>query len=487
MKNFFKFNSSIKFILAIVLYLSFEIYFTKGGNEKCVVPACSEVYPDPTAVPSNNESGDEKYVFVFACDEGYAGPTAVTIRSLMDTNRYMKTILILAYKVTLESAQKLKAMADTWTTIHVIDLCDRQWKAMPNFHGESIDLIESIKKVGEGSSPGMGELDGVEFLNEQPDRELYRFMVNLRFFLPEIFASRFLPEDLWGIDYFLWLDSDLLVHNDLSKLWEIARKHLCQGMFGANLVQNLCYARIEETSIDIKRVFVMSGGVVLWNIKQIIGNCYQVQKNVFAWIIFQKNTIIQRIDPDYHGEYPLLGEEEIFTMYIYEFLRNNAQKDERVRIFPIEYNVAWRGFWTFFVDRPEDISIFHWDGMPKPWLLNNDNINEVLPFCYESYDEEALPLLRDFEGITLEILFPPTLEKQDTAFVIPKRCTEGRYFESLFETPQKGYALLKRHFPHLLEKNFPADEISEVLFREGMLFLREVLLWKEIAAETEFY
>jgi lipopolysaccharide biosynthesis glycosyltransferase len=191
-------------------------------------------------------------------------------------------------EVTPDRIQKLRDMGEELTTIYVVDLCDKQGKTMPTFSGQSIDLIESIKKVGKGLRPETGELDGVTFKAQQKGGDLYKFMVNLRFFLPEIFASELLPETLRDIDYFLWLDSDLLVYKNLSDLWGIAREHPHQQMFGANLLYGGANLGHNPDRIGLREVygiglgFAISGGVVLWNVRQIIKDCLQINKNVFV-------------------------------------------------------------------------------------------------------------------------------------------------------------------------------------------------------------
>jgi hypothetical protein len=110
-KNSFRLNIGTKFILAVVLCLSFKAYSVRDG-EDCVsffdgnkhgtdstavvrelCPDCAavplELHLDPTVVPAA-EVDSQKYVFVFACNEAYAGPTAVAIRSLMDTQSLWK-------------------------------------------------------------------------------------------------------------------------------------------------------------------------------------------------------------------------------------------------------------------------------------------------------------------------------------------------------------------------------------------------------------
>jgi hypothetical protein len=193
-------------------------------------------------------------------------------------------------------------------------------------------------------------------------------------------------------------------------------------------------------------------------------------------------VIFPYADPDY---YVFGGEEEIFTAYIYKTLKNIGPNTP-LSIFPIEYNVAWRGLFPSFANNPDRICIFHWDGMPKPWALNDSNINEILPFCYKSDDKDASFVLKDFKGTTLKISFPPTLEGKNIAFVIPEESGAEHYFLSLFTTPEEGRALLKCHFPCLLE-NPPAGKTPTVPTKEMMFFLDQVLSWKKIAAGTGFY
>ncbi|MDR0740207.1 MAG: hypothetical protein LBF34_00660 [Puniceicoccales bacterium] len=91
------------------------------------------------------------------------------------------------------------------------------------------------------------------FDTQQDGGDMYKFMVNLRFFLPEIFASKLLPEDLIDIDYFLWLDSDLLVPKKIFSIWRIAREYPHQRMFGANLMHRGVRLEHDSDLIRLKR------------------------------------------------------------------------------------------------------------------------------------------------------------------------------------------------------------------------------------------
>jgi lipopolysaccharide biosynthesis glycosyltransferase len=219
--------------------------------------------------------------------------------------------------------------------------------------------------------------DGVSFENKQNGTDLYRFMVNLRLLLPEIFASQLLPEALRNIDSFLWLDSDLIVYGNLSDLWTIAAAHPNQRMIGVDLHydhSNPNYLAVaEEVPMELEASSTISGGVVFWDIRQIIEDCRAIRRNVFADTISQ--IIDSRLDEmglslsdgqSAAGIYNYSTEEPVFTKYAYETLRRSAP-NEPFCWFPLAYNVAKISHLPFFEGKTDDIVIFHWDSMIKPW------------------------------------------------------------------------------------------------------------------------
>jgi hypothetical protein len=349
MNNSAKLNVGVKFILAVVLCLPFEA---------CPAVVC------------------KKYVFVCACDDAYVTPTAVMIRSLMETNLYPKAVVILLCGVKFENRQRLEAMADDVTAICGINLCDEIWKTMLSFDEQPIDLMESVKGVGEG------RLDGVSFINSQSGTNSYKSMINLRFFLPEIFASRLLPEELWGIDCFLWLDSDLIVRKNLSWLWGIAVMHSYQRMFGADLnydpsdlnCRGNCLRPIELPCV-VDGVLRISGGVVLWRIKPIIEDCRVIHKNVFANTISRMGhpfrfdrEVYTFVDGDCvcDEKYSFSTEEHVFTVYSQETLRR-LNPGALFCVLPFSCNMAKVECLPLFDGKADFIAIFHWDSMIKPW------------------------------------------------------------------------------------------------------------------------
>ncbi|MDR0740206.1 MAG: hypothetical protein LBF34_00655 [Puniceicoccales bacterium] len=205
---------------------------------------------------------------------------------------------------------------------------------------------------------------------------------------------------------------------------------------------------------------MFSGGVLLWDIKRIIEDCCRIGKNVFAQTISQMDVIINSVFQAMGfdgglGPYVFGSEEEVFTAYSYEVLKNNAPNTP-LCILPSEYNVVY--FWLF-VDKPSSVFIIHWDSMDKPWASNSGNINGVLHSCCKSI----------------------TLEGENITFVIPKESEAEHYFLSLFATPEEGHALLGHYFPCLLE-NSPEGKNLAIPTKEMLFFLRQVLLWKETAA-----
>jgi hypothetical protein len=111
------------------------------------------------------------------------------------------------------------------------------------------------------------------------DSSLSQLMANVRCFLGEIFVSGFLSSHLRDCDYFLWLNSDLLVYKDLSDIWRIGWEHHRQRMFGAHLnhpvndLNCLAIRKTHETDEVKDGICRISGGVVLWNIRTIIKDC----------------------------------------------------------------------------------------------------------------------------------------------------------------------------------------------------------------------
>jgi lipopolysaccharide biosynthesis glycosyltransferase len=266
---------------------------------------------------------------------------------------------------------KLVAMADDATAIYVVNLCDEQWKNMPTFGGETIDLLASITDIGQG------QWGDVRFNNTQDADEGYKFMINLRLFFPDIFASGLLPEELRAVDFFLWLDSDLIVYRDLLRLFTIGEERPNQRMFGSNIDHDRDDSNYQE--IEIANNGTISGGVVLWNMKQIIADCGQIGENVF------KQTIKQAIMPesfsyDYFFDedkriimsesfsYVYGSEEDVFTEYIFGNLQDSQSIDSNPCFLPYSYNVTNIDLLLLhFADQTDSISIFHWDSMAKPW------------------------------------------------------------------------------------------------------------------------
>jgi hypothetical protein len=269
----------------------------------------------------------------------------------------------------------------------------------------------------------------------------------------------------------------LLVYKDLSDLWRIAWEHRHQRMFGANLyhpVNDPNCLEIRETSETDKvknGICRISGGVVLWNIKQIIEDCRRIGRNVFAHTIFLMNTTLRLPDSNY--PYVFSSEEEVFTVYSYGTLQAIAP-DTLFCFVPFSYNMAKLVLLQHFINISNDISIFHWDTMFKPWDLDNGNINEELHFCPRCI------------GIDIDYSCPLAKLNGDIAFVMRKGSEERRYFLSLFLDPEEGHTLLERHFPCLLEDS-SEGKTSIAPSQEEILFLRQILLWKKTAARTEFY
>jgi hypothetical protein len=367
MKNTLKFDVGVRLMLAIVLCLSTKAHASTGDGKA--------------------------RVFVFACDEFYTGPTATAIQSLQENNPYEKKVAILTRGVTLESREKLEQMKDDVTSIFVIDLDEKRWEAMPAFEGGTIDLIASVEKIGEG------QWGDVVFRNEQNGNKTYKFWVNLRFFFPEIWASGFLPEELRGIDSFLLLDSDLIVLKDLSNLFEICKKYPHQPMISANLLnEGQCpedptgfdshFGSCQKVNkADMSAVircqcagsydpdsYLISGGVVFWRVKKIIKKCEQIEKNVFQNAFSELKAITNEVlletdEPE--GEstpvaYRFFSEEYIFTHFSQKFLFEEYPEEQFVFLSPL-FNMASPGLLRKGNVTIEDIFIFHWDTLPKPW------------------------------------------------------------------------------------------------------------------------
>jgi hypothetical protein len=127
----------------------------------------------------------------------------------MESNPYRKHVVVLAYCVDPENVRKLEGLGDETTSIYVVDLSDARWQAVPTFDSQKIGLILSPRTIGKG------QCGDVVFQNLQCGGFLQKLMINLRFFLREIFASGLLPRDLQGIEYFADLDSDLIVLKDV--------------------------------------------------------------------------------------------------------------------------------------------------------------------------------------------------------------------------------------------------------------------------------
>ncbi|MDR2812965.1 MAG: hypothetical protein LBB05_04240 [Puniceicoccales bacterium] len=343
MKKVLKFNIRIRFVLAILLCSPFKTY----------------------------ASADEARVFVFACNDPYAGPTAVAIQSLKETNRYEKEIVIFLYKVEEENVLKLGNMGDEYSTIYTIDLCEEKWKTMPTFGGQTIDLVESIMQIGRG------KWDEMEFLNSQYSKDtLYRFMINLRLFFPDIWASGLLPLRLSNIEYFLWLDSDIIIYKDLSNIFEMCKRRPNQPIFGANLLysnqddysdQGDLYSgqdEFEDHTYSDENCCI-SGGVVLWNIEKIVEHCILICQNVFKKTNFETNSSDDDSGNEEQKAYIIYdSEEHIFTEYVSIFLVENVHPETPQGFLPIQYNVT-NDCYRYINE--EDIFIFHWDGIKKPW------------------------------------------------------------------------------------------------------------------------
>jgi hypothetical protein len=227
-------------------------------------------------------------------------------------------------------------------------------------------------------------MGGIEFGNDQSGNTLYKFMINLRLFFPDIWASGLLPEELLHIVYLLWLDSDLTIHKNVFNLFEICKSRPNQPMFGANLLYHknphppkqrlITFNEMEEVELIPNKdfndyeyggnhKFIISGGIVLWNIKTIVNDCRSIEKNVFARTIKEDLNLIYST------------EERVFTEYSARFLveKNNYPGTLQYAILPIAYNVVPDVVMDFFEHSQhlpeEDIVIFHWDGIRKPWEL----------------------------------------------------------------------------------------------------------------------
>ncbi|MDR1366978.1 MAG: hypothetical protein LBJ13_03695 [Puniceicoccales bacterium] len=380
-------------------------------------------------------------VFVLACDNNYGGPTAVAIQSLKESNSSEKRVVVFAYRVDQETVQKLEGLGDKTTSIHVVDLLDARWRTMPTFDGREIDLIDSARAIGEG------RWGDAVFQNLQCGGDLYKFMINLRFFLPEIFASGLLPKDLQGIESFVWLDSDLIVHKDVSDLWEIGGSHPGQRMFGANLCQdpsnpNGCQVEYFD---GIGGRCLISGGVVLWHIRSIIEDCRLIRQNVFLDTIIHMRTRLGGSLSSLYFDGELFrfdGEELVFTVYSFYTLRSNSP-GASICVLPVAYNVSNAALLSPFVSRPNDIWIFHWDSMEKPWKVSDSSRRDMLSFC-SSYSEDPGRKIPEERMVKLEE-FAPSL-----------------FSSNMIEIPSAQFAMLS-------------------------LFLQQIISWKEIADRTGFY
>jgi hypothetical protein len=377
MKNTLKFNVGVRLVLAIVLCLSTKAHASAASDR----------------------------VFVLACDEYYAGPTAAAIQSLKENNPFKKKVVTFTRGLKPESRDKLERMANSATSIFVIDLDEERWKNMPTFGGGTIDLIASIKGIGKG------HWGDVTFKNEQDGSDIYKFWINLRFFFPEIFASGFLPEELGNIDSFLWLDSDLIVLKGLSELFKICEEHPNQLMIGANLRDPSGFDSIlgsgqKVSKADMSRAifrqcvgiydsntYIISGGVVFWRIKKIIEDCNSIGKNVFQKAFFELNNMAYKWEKTH---YTYSSEEFIFTHYSYKSFfwkdiseediseedtpeedtpeediseENTPEEDTSEQLYFVSslFNMANPELLQEGHVKEEDVAIFHWDSLKKPW------------------------------------------------------------------------------------------------------------------------
>jgi lipopolysaccharide biosynthesis glycosyltransferase len=241
-------------------------------------------------------------------------------------------------------------------------------------------------------------------------------MINLRLFFPEIFRELFRE---MPIKNFLWLDSDLIVLQDLSNLFEECRSRPEQSIIGADLdysshvceedeLQNISSDSDEcissgfnfryiqgETTIntgqkyyskeDIKNAlqnisrgqdilreklgdYMPSGGVVFWSIQKIIEECIEQRVNVFQKAMKpQGDNGSNQDDNDNNTQIAYATEEYVFQLY----LANSTLDD--IYFFPIIYNITVDSCGVFFEFKKnhrylqKKMFIFHWDSIEKPW------------------------------------------------------------------------------------------------------------------------
>lgn len=175
------------------------------------------------AASSDDELQRGQMNFVMATDENYLIPTFVTIYSIIQNNPE-KLLFVVFTKGDGEWLNKFKIMKK-----NLISKEDRvKIEAIP------IEAIENDDKVGST----YGEVQGkVADLDRQPPQPLK--LLALRPVLPLLWQNASLcnvPKCIWRIQQFLWIDSDIVVTQDLREFYYgLFAKHPDQPLISSNL------------------------------------------------------------------------------------------------------------------------------------------------------------------------------------------------------------------------------------------------------------
>lgn len=209
-------------------------------------------------------------------------------------------------------------------------------------------------------------INGDSFVQNYKNIERQRHVTTaalLKFFLPIIFKNE---------DKILYIDSDTIIQDDLTKLFNIDINEVYAGVIKDTFtISNKKY--LKENNINSKYYF--NSGVLLLNLSKLrIDNMPQKlikDKQQYQTVFMDQDTFNK-----------VLGNNVLYLSYKYNFLNYYLEKfnlKELTSLFnetlPTDENKLYKS-----------CSILHFGGVNKPWLYDMDILSKI----YKKYYEKSI-------------------------------------------------------------------------------------------------
>ena len=258
-------------------------------------------------------------------DDNYVKPTVVTLTSLWENKKAesVYNISILTNNLNEENTNLLKSLNNSNFSINILD---------------KSNFIEEFKNINQ-------------------ERHV-TFTSLLKFFLPEIFNN---------LDKILYLDSDILVQDDLSELFNID----ISDFYSAAVKDILCKVNKQHMlKYNIQNEYYFNSGVLLLNLELMRQN--NTANSLIEYRINNKNHFM---DQDTFNA--VLGHKVKYISYKYNFLNYYLEKmsiKELEDFYGEKFALSAQKIY-------ESCSIIHLGGANKPWIYEMGYLSKL----YKAY------------------------------------------------------------------------------------------------------